>query len=429
MSPTTDKTLVNAWRNRLLTYCLQIALIAAFVALIPSLALSFSASLWLVFWIDLAAYALIFALRIGKGIPYVPRAAGIILIAFVLALLLLIQVGPRGGGIVWLFASVAFSALLLGRTGAMVAIAASTVASVVLGWALARALLPWSISVVEWTVHMVNFLAVSSVLALATDFLVTRLEASFARQRTYHLALLRRHAESRDANELLRFHLELQAGLLGELHHRVKNNLQLLASLLNLESGGEVDAPAALEAFRSRVYCLAVAHELLHGNDVAATVDGADLLTAIRDQSVVADDRCGVHRWCSVEVRDVRIGFDAAGPIALVVDEILRIWRALHREAERPGDCALTFSASESEATLTFCGEADEDVAYAFARRVSEGGGYLIDALVDQLHGSVSTAPGCRGAGITIHLPSPAARAEVERSGGSARSIASFSRR
>lgn len=423
MSSTTDITLVNAWRNRLLTYCLRIALIAALIALIPSLAISYSASLWLVFWLDVASYAFLFALWVGRRIPYVPRAAGVIVIAFFLAMLLLVQVGPHGGGLVWLFAAVAFSALLLGRAGALGAIAASTTATVALGWALSRDLLAWSISLAEWGVHMVNFLAVSSVLALAIDFLVTRLESSFARQRMYHLAVLRRHAESREANELLRFHLNLQAGLLGELHHRVKNNLQLLASLLNLESDDGVDAQTTLETLRSRIYCLAVAHELLHGDDVTATVDGAELLTAIRDHSVIEGERHSVYRWCSVDAGGGRIDSEAAGPIALVVDEILRIWRVLHGEAERPGDCSFTFFASDSDLVLTFCGEADEGLARAFAHCVSSRGGYLIDALVDQLHGRVSTVDGCRGANVAIYIPSPSTHASTSGEAGAARSI------
>jgi len=104
--------------------------------------------------------------------------------------------------------------------------------------------------------------------------------------------------------ELARSVAEKEA-LLREVHHRVKNNLQVITSLVSLQIGAEPDlaAAAALGRMRSRLLGMALVHDQLYGGDSVASVDmGAYLRGLAADRaflaggpplSVAVEDGCG----------------------------------------------------------------------------------------------------------------------------------------
>ena len=78
-------------------------------------------------------------------------------------------------------------------------------------------------------------------------------------------------AELAQANAALHHALEQSQVLLREVHHRVKNNLQVIASLLNLQSASLHDPhiQAIFQDCQERIGAMALVHELLHqGRDL-----------------------------------------------------------------------------------------------------------------------------------------------------------------
>jgi PAS domain S-box-containing protein len=114
--------------------------------------------------------------------------------------------------------------------------------------------------------------------------------------------------------------------LLKEVHHRVKNNLQVISSLLDLQSGHTADA-FAVEMFResrSRVRSMALVHERLYRSGDLAKVDFATYIETL------ADDLFQAHWLEDKEVRldlqvnvEVRLSIDAAIPCGLLLNELL----------------------------------------------------------------------------------------------------------
>jgi two-component sensor histidine kinase len=76
-------------------------------------------------------------------------------------------------------------------------------------------------------------------------------------------------------NEQLRRSLAEKETLLKEVHHRVKNNLQVISSLLNMQRSAITDpvAGAALEDSQRRVLAMSLIHEQLYGNEYLEAID------------------------------------------------------------------------------------------------------------------------------------------------------------
>ncbi len=95
------------------------------------------------------------------------------------------------------------------------------------------------------------------------------------KQRERMAVLLQRYAEKEDLNRKIGQALADKEVLLKELHHRVKNNLQVICSMLGLQAGTLQDAAAvaALQNCQSRVQSIAIIHDLLYGSTALSHLD------------------------------------------------------------------------------------------------------------------------------------------------------------
>lgn len=114
--------------------------------------------------------------------------------------------------------------------------------------------------------------------------------------------------------------------LMREIHHRVKNNLQIVASLLNLQasriSHPEVRAEFALA--RDRVRALATLHKTLYAEDRLDSLDMASFLRELCEQTLhVAGEGETGRITLKVESDDFRMNPDQAVPLALIMTEIV----------------------------------------------------------------------------------------------------------
>jgi two-component sensor histidine kinase/sensor domain CHASE-containing protein len=112
--------------------------------------------------------------------------------------------------------------------------------------------------------------------------------------------------------------------LLREIHHRVKNNLQVITSLLALQARSTADerARAMLTESRDRVRSIAVIHEKLYEAG-SGRVDFAnyvrDLVAHVRTSWTGGSEEVGID----VEVENVALDLDVAVPCGLVINELL----------------------------------------------------------------------------------------------------------
>ena len=116
--------------------------------------------------------------------------------------------------------------------------------------------------------------------------------------------------------------VERQEVLLKEIHHRVKNSLQLVSSMLYLQAadGDDPDLRRQLQEASARVLTIARAHERLYKDDDITVLDfGSYLRDVCRDLDFSASQ-------CSVEIAaadGIRLATDKAIPLALIATELV----------------------------------------------------------------------------------------------------------
>jgi len=177
--------------------------------------------------------------------------------------------------------------------------------------------------------------------------------------------------------------------LLKELHHRVKNNLQVISSLLNLQAR-ELRDPETVRLFQEsqgRVRSMALIHEQLYRSEDLARIDFAAYV-----EQLIAHLRHGVGSSGGrvdfrLDVEPVPLSLDLAIPCGMIVNELVS--NALEHAFPdgRTGEIGVEFSRDEAGFRLTI---ADDGVGMSAEWADGQGtslGMKVVQALAKQLHG------------------------------------------
>ncbi len=127
----------------------------------------------------------------------------------------------------------------------------------------------------------------------------------------------------KNAEEKIKTSLHEKELLLRELHHRVKNNLQIISSLINLQSQGIKDEND-LEIFResqSRVKSMAIIHEKLYQSSDLSNINFKDYIQSLVSYLVVYYSKEMIKIEMDVE-QDQVLNMDTAVPCGLIINEL-----------------------------------------------------------------------------------------------------------
>ena len=111
--------------------------------------------------------------------------------------------------------------------------------------------------------------------------------------------------------------------LLREMHHRVKNNLQMVSSLLNLQvaHSSSKSPTEVLQASQDRISSMSLLHEKLCASDNFKTLDIKNYVESIAEHLVVSQNRARKILRCQLDVKE--FSADVLVPLGLIVNEIL----------------------------------------------------------------------------------------------------------
>ena len=113
--------------------------------------------------------------------------------------------------------------------------------------------------------------------------------------------------------------------LLREIHHRVKNNLQIVSSLLKLQSS-HVDEGKVKDVFRdsqNRLRTMALIHEKLYQSRDLSKIDFAEYLRSLTTEIYAAYGVSQSHIALQLSIGKIFLGVDSAIPCGLIVSEVL----------------------------------------------------------------------------------------------------------
>jgi PAS domain S-box-containing protein len=139
------------------------------------------------------------------------------------------------------------------------------------------------------------------------------------------LLVVRDVTERKRAEEKIRASLKEKEVLLREIHHRVKNNLQIISSLLYLQSTRTEHAGAvsALRESRARIKSMALIHERLYASADLASVDMGkytrNLVSDLRHS--LGTEESSVHLKLNID--DIPLGITEAIPCGLIINELV----------------------------------------------------------------------------------------------------------
>lgn len=128
--------------------------------------------------------------------------------------------------------------------------------------------------------------------------------------------------EIKEAEENLRRSLNEKEILLREVHHRVKNNLQIISSLLNLQSLGTEgeDVREVLMESQGRIKVMAMIHEHLYRSESLASINFRDYVERLVEDIIISH---GTGIMKVIEVDDIKPDIDTAIPLGLIINELV----------------------------------------------------------------------------------------------------------
>jgi PAS domain S-box-containing protein len=210
---------------------------------------------------------------------------------------------------------------------------------------------------------------------------------------------------------------ELQASLqekevlLKEIHHRVKNNLQVISSLLSLQSHA-VDAPQMLALFQEsqhRINSMALVHETLYQTGDLANFNLAQYIPTLSAQLMEAYG-VDAHRIAlGLDVEAVTLPLDMAVPCGLILNELLSNCFKHAFPGETAGDITVTLTQEADSVTLMVRDNGCGFPAHLDFRDTESLGLQLVCALTEQLRGSIMLERN-RGTAFTLTFKVPVAQ-------------------
>ncbi|HPS58349.1 MAG TPA: histidine kinase dimerization/phosphoacceptor domain -containing protein [Spirochaetota bacterium] len=182
--------------------------------------------------------------------------------------------------------------------------------------------------------------------------------------------------------------------LLREVHHRVKNNMQVITSLISLQASRQTDeyVKSILNECQNRVRTMALVHEKLYSSNNFTSINFGGYLNTLvpilMNSYRIEKDQVEVK----ITAGNIQLGLNTAIPLAQLVNEILsNVFKHAFPKGRR-GSVAVELT-RDSESGVNRLNISDTGTGMAEGISFPEGGNLgfqLIEALVKQIRGTIS---------------------------------------
>lgn len=396
--------------RRILKRLVRIMALLGPVAVIPSVYAAVVAGFWPITAVDLVAYAAVL------WVAYHPRATARLQAAVliggsgVVGAVVLLMTGMAGAGYIWLMAMVILAAAFGSVRTIWLTVCVMLATLGVYAVMAYRGTLDGGQSPLVIAVVASNLFLVSVGITYVINRVISRLRRLAVHQTNLLMRLRRELQENRSIQASLDQSLRAERRLLHELDHRVRNNLQVSLSLLNMadRSSGAVEQRSAFTDLRLRVEAMAAVSHLQEPS--AGRVDLVQLLLQIAAGVRRAYAEPPVEWVVRAPDSAVPMNIDRATGVAIACTEILTNAMKHAFVSEPVPRIDVSIGAGEDSIAIEVldngCGmELDEESGKP-VRRPRGHGLMLVDALVRQARSAV-VCQSTPGGGVRYRITVP----------------------
>jgi PAS domain S-box-containing protein len=211
--------------------------------------------------------------------------------------------------------------------------------------------------------------------------------------------------EGKRAEEIVKSSLREKELLLKEIHHRVKNNLQITSSLLRLQAAkiSDLAVRQLLRESQDRIRSMALVHDMLYRSEDLARVDFRDYVRTLVLQLFRSYNASRRVRY-DVELEEIVFGVDLAVPCGLIINELVANSLKHAFPGDRQGKVRVRMTAGPDHYTLSV---SDDGVGFPPAtdfRQTETLGLQLVRMLTDQIGGHLRLDTG-DGTEFVVEFP------------------------
>ncbi len=237
-----------------------------------------------------------------------------------------------------------------------------------------------------------------AMLNLLEDFDWERVKTEAARSELQlSNAQLRAEMEERKkVEDQVKRSLSEKEALLKEIHHRVKNNLQIIQSMLNLQLPQIKDerAIALFKESQNRVYSMALIHEKLYQSESLAKIDFHEYIKSLTSYLFLSYGATGRAIRSKILVKDISLDVDTTIPCALIINELvsnsLKHAFPISRRSDEAGEIRIGLGRQNDNSFLLTVSDNGVGLPADFEVQNSSSLGLkLVGALARQLDGSI----------------------------------------
>jgi two-component sensor histidine kinase len=217
----------------------------------------------------------------------------------------------------------------------------------------------------------------------------------------------------RKRNLELRDHLHEKEILMKEMHHRVKNNLQIISSLLSLQMDGFDDDKAinALSSSRDRIIAMSLVHQQLYQNNGVTQVELKKFL------SELLHNLGRVYSYIEMNVKstELMIELDIAVPLSLIVSELITNSCKHGFSKNQHGSIQVSASMDHDQLYLTIGDNGKGFSSEEKWNRPNSLGFEIIQTLTKQLNGNIECTSSNKGTKFLIVIPTKDQIADIKQ--------------
>lgn len=195
--------------------------------------------------------------------------------------------------------------------------------------------------------------------------------------------------------------------LLREIHHRVKNNLQVVSSLLNLQAASISDPKAieALMASQKRVKAISLIHQNLYAFDDLSTISFTSYVQELYNDLRQLYNKGNIELICTAATEQLEFDIERSVPLGLILNEVITNALKHAFDAQDHGTITISCLLDTDEFLIITVADNGKGLPVAFENHISGSLGFrIIRELTRQLKGTL-TCEVNRGTSFVFKIP------------------------